>query len=514
MTPSASPTPSPGGRALRLATPPLAACVAGFVIAAPLLPRDMGPGAWALAFAADAAALAVLAATVLLHVRHRAKLAAIARCHWRLDRQAADLRDRHHREVEREQAWQAHSADLSARCAAATAMVEHLVNAQLPAALAGRPVPPPPGAAPAGEDALDARLEGLRDTALDDAARVRHGHQDEMESQRLTLVALSRRVQSAMHRVQAEAATTAERHRDLPEVYGGCQVVDHLAAQAARLAQGLAVACGTWEGQQWDTPMRLAEVVQAAQARIEDYQRVGVEGDPDVGIVPVALESVIHLLAELLANATESSPTATTVQVRVAASGQGAVFRIDDHGAGLEEPRLSQARELLNGTREVGLADMGEVPRLGLPVVARYVLRHGFKVTLDESPYGGLQVIVLVPEESVTAVETPGSTATSSAGPPAPTPERGPVPVPAAGEVDGLPQRVSRRNRDTGAAAEPSAPPGVAPPPETPEEAGALMGALLEGTTAPAPRPPADDADGRWRSFPDQDDSNRQERLP
>ncbi|MFC6882147.1 MULTISPECIES: sensor histidine kinase [Actinomadura] len=600
MTSSAPP---PADRAPRWAVPSLAACAFLAVAAAPLL-YPMGPAEWLAALLVDVLALASLIATWWLYERHGAALAAVSRYEAQSARQAAELHERRRQHADREEAWRTHADGLAARYDAMTSTVEHLLTAQLPAALAGRPVPAPrrqtadPALASLRDEALDAasaaraeaertveaaraetertvdnvRAEAERtvETVRAEAAKnaeavraeadaaadaLRADQADLLESQQLALVALSRRVQSAMHRVQAEAATTAERHRDLPEVYGACQVIDHLAAQAARLAQGLAVAAGTWEGQQWDTPMRLAEVVQAAQARIEDYQRVTIEGDPGTAIAPAALEAVIHVLAELLANATESSPTATTVPVKVSAAAQGAVFRIDDHGAGLEEPRLTRARELLNGTREVSLADMGEVPRLGLPVVARYVQRHGLKVTLDESPYGGLQAIVLVPKDLVTYVVEPSH---PDATPPSPqplAPERtppdpAPPPVPEGtpnprsdepladhpapvetppGEDGLLPQRVSPRRTQSAAPTATPSPPGVAPPPETPEQAGALMGALFEGSAQavafeppapPAAAPgaaawgeherPAGDAAGAAgeTGLPDRDDSN------
>ncbi|XVQ09977.1 ATP-binding protein [Spirillospora sp. CA-255316] len=512
----AAPAPPGGERAARLlrpAVPMLAACALVAVVAVPLPFLDgANPAGWALAVLADLLVAAAAAGAWWTYRGHGTALDAAAHYRAQAEAQAAALHRFQQEQARREQAWQAHAADLAARNEAVVAAMERLLSTQLPAALHGRDVPP----AEVPDESLDPGLAKLRATVLDAAAEVRRDHADVLESQQLTLVALARRVQSAMHRVQAEAATAAERFRDLPELYVTCQVIDHLAAQSARLAQGLAVACGTWEGQQWDAPMRLAEVVQAAQARIEDYRRVGIEGDPDTAIAPVALESVIHVLAELLANATESSPTATPVTVRVTTAAQGAVFRIDDHGAGLEEPRMSQARAVLDGTRTVTLADMGEVPRMGFPVVARYVRRHRLKVTLDESPYGGLQAVVLVPRDLVTVAPAPAFPSHSSVPapdlvPPAPAPaparfpepepEPGPGPGGGGGEGRGLPQRVSRRNRSV--PPPPSAPPMTAPSPETPQEAGELMGALFEGAAAvphPPPAPAPDDRD---------DDANR-----
>ncbi|MEV5828438.1 ATP-binding protein [Spirillospora sp. NPDC052242] len=487
-----------------------AACAAVLAVAAPLLSGgDTGPLQRGLAALLAAAALAAAAAAWRLHARCRAAVAAAARdaaAHAaELRARDDELRRRDTAELDRERARHAHVAAAVAQRDALAAMADHLVTAQLPAALRGEPVPPPlagdPGTAPGG-----AALAAARDAALEAVAGLRADARGRLESQQLATVALARRVQSAMHRVQAEAAVTAERHSDHAEVYLACQAIDHLAAQSARLAQGLAVAAGTWEGQQWDTPMRLAEVVQSAAARIEDFQRVRIEGDPDLAVGPVVLEAVIHVLAELLANATESSPTAAPVTVRVTAAAQGAVFRIDDHGAGLEEPRLTLARELLDGSREVTLAEMGEVPRLGFAVIARYVRRHGFKVSLGESPYGGLQAVVLVPDAMVTDPPAPGRRAVPAPPDvPEPRPEPSAAPDPAgddggADPGDVLPQRVARRGRHRAAlrpALPAPAPPPVAAPPETPEEAGALMDALIPHTPAsgaPAPNTPAPDA--------------------
>ncbi|GGV24644.1 hypothetical protein GCM10010182_54060 [Actinomadura cremea] len=526
-----NPTPLPSAPGLAPLLP--AACTAVLAVAAPLLPgAGEGPVRWIVAALLAAAALASAAAARHLRARCRAALAAASRDAERhaaeLHRRDGELRRRDAAEIERERSRHAHVAAAVAQRDALAAMADHLLTAQLPAALRGEPVPPPltgdPGAAVGG-----AGLAAARAAALDAVAELRADARGRLESQQLATVALARRVQSAMHRVQAEAAVTAERHSEHADLYLACQAIDHLAAQSARLAQGLAIAAGTWEGQQWDTPMRLAEVVQSAAARIEDFQRVRIEGDPDLAVGPVVLEAVIHVLAELLANATESSPTAAPVTVRVTAAAQGAVFRIDDHGVGLEEPRRTLARELLDGTREVTLAEMGEVPRLGFAVISRYVRRHGFKVSLGESPYGGLQAVVLVPDAMVADL-VDDAVADPPARPPAPAPPDGPEPpgpsAPPGTADDGtadpgdvLPQRVARRGRHR-AAPRPvvpgprsgDGPPPTAPPPETPEEAGALMGALIPCTPAsgaPAPNTSAPDASAPHPGHPRTDDDRR-----
>jgi hypothetical protein len=190
---------------------------------------------------------------------------------------------------------------------------------------------------------------------------------------------------------------------------------------------------------------------------------------------------------------------------------RGAVIEIDDGGVGLDDKRLEQAREIASGHRPVGIADLGEIPQTGLPVVGAYVRRHGFRVDITESVYGGLRAIVLVPTELTEAVAPSGVTAGThaltrrqerralTAPPPAPAPrepepdwdlmpQSGQVelePEPVAGSADDdlpmLPRRRSRRGH-----AVPQAQPNVDWPAERdmaedPEQAGQWMNAFLSG---------------------------------
>ncbi|MCP2336916.1 ATP-binding protein [Actinomadura rupiterrae] len=360
-------------------------------------------------------------------------------------------------------------------------------------------------------EAADERLAEAREAARaaeSALAGVTEDADGRLDSQRMVLVALGRRQQTLMHRVQAAAERLAESRRDDPEVYAAGQTVDHLAAQAARLAQSLVVACGTWEGQHWPDPMRLAETVQAATARIEDFRRVRIEGDPLVAVRPAVLEPVIHLLAELLDNATTLSPSATDVIVGLSAGASGAVVRIDDQGTGLEEPRLSEAQALVSGERPVDLTELGEVPRLGLVVVGRYARRHNLHLALEPSPYGGLRVVVRIPDGLTTTVRPPAFEPVAPEPPreePRPAPEPAPTvveaaaaPVPDAEEAsDGLPKRTSRRRSE----ARPSGPLSeLAPPPSSPDEAGAFIASLFTTPTPgtdPAPNAEASASDKR-----------------
>lgn len=393
------------------------------------------------------------------------------------------------------------------REAALRQALDDTVTRRMPAALGGRDVP----AAELPGD-FDADLARLLDQLVTGAVRTG----DRSESVRSAVTALSRRVQAAAHRIQEEATLMAERHSGDPDVLDVSMRVDHAAAQQARHAQSMAVLCGAWPGQQWPEPLPLVDVVRAAAGRIIAYRRVEVAGDPDIAAATHVVEQLIHLVAELLANATQSSPPSTSVPVTIRAVQRGAVIEVHDCGVGLDDYRLTQAREIASGTRLIGLEELGQIPQTGLAVVGQYVRRYGFRVDVSESVYGGVRVVVGIPNELVETL-APAETLTPPRALPAPGSVPGPAageavpaagePAPAAGEpapargeaVQPLARRRSPRHDIAGRAAAQSAAASQAPArpgpgaaghsePQSPEQAGAWMGAFLAGDTAAGDR--------------------------
>jgi signal transduction histidine kinase len=300
-------------------------------------------------------------------------------------------------------------ADLSARSAALEKALDQLVRIQLPLAFSGSTVPPPVPEEVAGGDGELAALCGQVLAAVGSGAAQMHEQLDEQrETSRLAVVALARRVQASAHRIQEEATQMAQRHPADPDVLESSMRVDHAAAQQARHAQSMAVLSGEWPGQQWAEPLALVDVARAAASRIVPYRRVTVSGDPDVAAVARVAEPLIHLVAELLANATQSSPPASQVLVTVRTVQRGAVIEIDDGGVGMDEHRLEQARELASGRRPASLTTLGEIPQTGLAVVGQYARRHGFGVDLVPSPYGGIRAVTLLPADLVQILDPAG----------------------------------------------------------------------------------------------------------
>ncbi|MGX4689261.1 ATP-binding protein [Streptomyces sp. JNUCC 63] len=412
--------------------------------------------------------------------------------------------DRLRKEIqEREARWRALSAE---RSEALRVEIEHLVAVQLPALLSDEPVPPARGGDKADEE-VAREFERVR-TAVVEAAEE---NRERRETLRLAVVALARRVQAAAHRIQEGASLMAARHPGNADVLESSMAVDHSAAQQARLAQSLAVLCREWPGQQWQNPLALVDVVRAASGRITAFQRVEVAGDPDVAAAPQVVEPLIHLTAELLANATQSSPPRTKVSVTVRSVQRGAVVEIDDGGVGMDEHALSRAREVASGRRPVGVGEVGEVPQTGLAVVGEYTRRHGFGVDLLPSPYGGVRAVVLVPVAMVETLDPAGAhlpeqraRAAETAALAAPAPSRRPAPdaAPDAAE-DTAPSRLPQRRslRGTSKAASPVSA-ADASPALTPQQAADWMGAYFHGGQGadPAPGDTAGDAGDNVRN--------------
>lgn len=424
------------------------------------------------------AAQALLAADTAARTLAAAGLAAVAALAASLvlaRRREAQARDR--ALAAREQQWQQAWSELRAGA-------HELVRERLPSVLEG--AEPPPAARPPA----DPVLAELLDEALGLATGAVKRGADREESLRLVVVALARRAQAAAHRVQAAVSLLADRHSADPDVVEACMAVDHEAAQQGRHAQSLAVLCGEWPGQQWQEPLAFVDVVRSAAARIVAFRRVEVSGEPDLAAAAPVVEPLIHLLAEALANATQSSPPGSMVTVAVRTVERGVVVQIDDGGVGMDAHRLEEARKIASGERKVGLSRVGEIPQTGLAVIGHHVRRHGLTVDLTPSPYGGIRVVVLVPETLVRTLEPAGALRTPPPHePPLPGGPLPSAPDSAATTASGLPLRRRREKRDDDAPAPPTFPaPEQAA--QEPEDAARWAGAFFAD-------PPAQDPEGQ-----------------
>jgi signal transduction histidine kinase len=208
---------------------------------------------------------------------------------------------------------------------------------------------------------------------------------------------LAWRSQSLLHR-QLRMLDSLERRAADPETLDDLFQLDHLTTRMRRHAEGLIILSGSAPGRSWSKPVRAVDVMRGALAEVEDYTRVEVVTASPVALSGAAVADVIHLLAELIENGTSYSPPPTEVLVHGEMVGNGFAIEIVDRGVGLAPAELGELNQRLHRTPEFDLAD---TDRLGLFVVSRLAARHGIRVTLQPSAYGGVTAVVVIPHELI-----------------------------------------------------------------------------------------------------------------
>jgi anti-sigma regulatory factor (Ser/Thr protein kinase) len=162
-----------------------------------------------------------------------------------------------------------------------------------------------------------------------------------------------------------------------------------------RHAESLAVLAGEAPGRSWSGPVSVVDVMRAAAAEVEDYKRVVVRSDVEEAVAAPAVTDMIHLLSELIENATLFSPSSTKVEVRAESVANGFVIEIEDRGLGIPPEQLTEINERLADPPEIDLAD---ADRLGLFVAGRLAARHDVGISLAPSAYRGTKAVVVLPD--------------------------------------------------------------------------------------------------------------------
>ncbi|MGX4693411.1 nitrate- and nitrite sensing domain-containing protein [Streptomyces sp. JNUCC 63] len=211
-------------------------------------------------------------------------------------------------------------------------------------------------------------------------------------------VNLARRSQVLLHK-QLTLLDVMERRAEDTEELADLFRLDHLTTRMRRHAEGLVILSGAAPSRQWRKPVQLMDVVRAAVAEVEDYERIEVRRLPRVAVTGPAVADLTHLVAELLENATVFSPPHTAVQVVGERVANGFTLEIHDRGLGMTAEALLDANLRLAETPEFELSD---TDRLGLFVVSRLAQRQKVRVSLQPSPYGGTTAVVFIPDALLT----------------------------------------------------------------------------------------------------------------
>ncbi|MEU1128095.1 nitrate- and nitrite sensing domain-containing protein, partial [Streptomyces sp. NPDC005899] len=207
---------------------------------------------------------------------------------------------------------------------------------------------------------------------------------------------LSRRSQGLIQRQLSLISELESREAD-PDQLSSLFKLDHLATRMRRNGENLLVLAGEEPGRRWTRPVPLVDVLRAAASEVEQYERIELAAVPATEVAGRVVNDLVHLLAELLENATSFSSPQTKVRVTGHALPDGRVLvEIHDTGIGLSPEDLAAINERLASPPTV---DVSVSRRMGLFVVGRLSLRHGIRIQLRPSDSGGTTALVMLPME-------------------------------------------------------------------------------------------------------------------
>jgi signal transduction histidine kinase len=216
-------------------------------------------------------------------------------------------------------------------------------------------------------------------------------------------VNLSRRSQSLIERL-VRMIDSLEQNEGDPERLSNLFAMDHLVTRMRRNSENLLLLAGHDSARKWSDPVSLADVARAAVSEIEHYSRVSLKVQPGIAVTGSAVSDVVHLLAEVIENATIFSPKDTPVHVSAEEPTSGGVLiEVSDSGVGIPEARLGEINWRLDNPPVI---DVSVSRHMGLFAVARLAERHGVRVRLRPRSPHGVTALVWLPD---TVTEREGS---------------------------------------------------------------------------------------------------------
>ena len=252
------------------------------------------------------------------------------------------------------------------------------------------------------------------------------------------ILGIARQSQNLVN-LQLSKLDTLEREHTDPDILKGLYELDSTASQLRRYEENLVIVSGERPGRSWTEPVALMDILRSAVGEVAEYQRVEVLTEEEVYVAPPAVADVIHLLAELIDNATAYSPAPSPVTVRAGMVAKGLAVEVEDRGLGMSEEDYASFNEQLAVPPQFDVVALADDLRLGMFVIGRLAHRHGIAVTLRSSPYGGTTAIVLIPHEIVVRETTGGGAKDGD------TPEDGLVAADGRGARDAKPGEAPQR---------------------------------------------------------------------
>lgn len=175
-----------------------------------------------------------------------------------------------------------------------------------------------------------------------------------------------------------------------------------------RHAENLAVLGGAISRRQWSRPVSLTEVLRSSIAEVEQYPRIKLVPPIEGTLRGHAVADVIHLLAELVENATIYSAPQTPVLLRAQLVTAGLAVEVEDRGLGMSADEQSRMNGLLADPEHIDVAELLSDGRIGLFVVSSPPAGDGIVVRLQSNIYGGVQAVLIVPQALLGAESADG----------------------------------------------------------------------------------------------------------
>jgi hypothetical protein len=256
---------------------------------------------------------------------------------------------------------------------------------------------PPAVAIPATAAGLSARQDETYDQTYRETSRsaASDGDRDRFN----IFVNLSHRSQSLVDRQLRLIEDLEHGERDARRLTS-LSKLNRIAVRIYRNSQNLLILAGHQQSPQWNQPVTLVQLVRAALAEVEDYERVSSDIQADVAVRGPAVNDLVHLLVELIENATSFSAAEMPVHIKgqILTTG-GALVDITDRGIGMAANEMAYANQQLDNPPAADI----DVPKwMGLLVVSRLAARHGIRVRLNQAELGGLIALVWLPDEILT----------------------------------------------------------------------------------------------------------------
>ncbi|ASR35958.1 hypothetical protein BAY61_14165 [Prauserella marina] len=218
---------------------------------------------------------------------------------------------------------------------------------------------------------------------------------------REVFVKLARRLQSLINRA-IKRVDELEREMEDPDLLRGVYEIDHLATRVRRQAENLAVLGGEAPQRRSSKPVSANAVLRSAVAEVEHYKQISIVPVEGIELNGHAVAEIIHLLAELLENATTfTAPDSPKVVLRAQKVTAGLAIEVQDRGLGMTTEDLLRINRLLDGSTQIDIADLLQDGRIGLAVVKELSRRHNVRVRLQTNIFGGIDAAVVLPHNLI-----------------------------------------------------------------------------------------------------------------